>query len=42
MTTVLLCLLGSILGTLVTNLGIVVFGVWLKNRKGGGINVKKN
>lgn len=35
-------MLGAIVGTLIANFGIVVFGVWLKNRKGGGVNVKKN
>lgn len=34
--------LGAITGTLIANFGIVVFGVWLKNKKGGGTNVKKN
>ena len=35
-------LLGAIVGTLIANFSIVVFGVWLKNKKGGGSNVKKN
>lgn len=35
-------LLGAIVGTLIANFGIVVFGVWLKNKKGGGSDVKKN
>ena len=35
-------LLGSIVGTLLANFSIVVFGVLLKNKKGGVLNVKKN
>ncbi len=35
-------LLGSIIGTLIANASIVFFGVLLKNKKGGGVNGKKN
>lgn len=35
-------LLGSIVGTLIANFSIVVFGVLLKNKKVGVSNVKKN
>ncbi len=38
----LYCLLGSIVGTLIANASIVIFGVFLKNKKGGGLNGKKN
>ena len=40
--TFLSCVLGSIVGTLIANASIVFFGVWLKNKKGGGFIVKKN
>lgn len=35
-------MLGAIVGTLIANFSIVVFGVLLKNKKGGGSSVKKN
>lgn len=39
---VLYSILGSLVGTIVANAGIVVFGVLLKNKKGGGVSVKKD
>lgn len=39
---VLYSILGSLVGTIVANAGIVVFGVWLKNKKVGGACGKKN
>lgn len=35
-------MLGGFVGTLVANFSIVAFGVWIKNKKGGVSNVKKN
>ena len=34
--------LGAIVGTLIANASIVIFGVFLKNKKGGVSSVKKN
>ena len=39
---ILYSILGSLVGTIVANASIVFFGVWLKNKKGGGACGKKN
>lgn len=33
---------GSVVGTLLMNVGIVLLGIFLKKLKGGGVDVKKN